>query len=409
MKPTGPIPPYFASTDDGQLMIGGQAAEELVAEGGGTPLFVYDNNIIGGQIAAFRAAMPDGIALYYSVTANPYEELLRFIGKYVEGFRVVSGGEIDLLKRAGLHGIPMTFAGPGKRDEEIAHGIAAGATISIESEAEAKRAILAAEQLGIRPKVAVRVTPPFAFENGKLTIGARPSPFGIDAERVPAIVQGLIEADADWRGLHVFAAKQWLDAEALIDAHKAIVACAGEIADVIGRPIPELNLGGGFDVPIYAGEEPLDLYELATALHHTLCNAPEMLATTRVSLELGRWLVAESGVYLTRILDRTDSCGTTFLTTDGGGHHFLSATGCLLERGSGNYPIAVASRAGSGPEEQVTVTGCLATPNDVFGEEVMLPQADVGDLIAVFCAGAHALSASPQGWESRPRPGELLV
>src|SRR3982751_3901741 len=205
MKPTGPIPPHFSASEDGQLMIGGQPVDELIAEAGGTPLFVYDNNIIGGQIAAVRAGMPDGLALYYSVSANPYEPLLNFIGRYVEGFRVVSRGELDRLKRAELAGIPMTFAGPGKGDDELQAGIAAGATISVESEGEAQRAILAAEHRGVRPKIAVRVNPPFAIENGKVTMGARPSPFGIDARRVPAVVHGLIEAGVDWRGLHIFA------------------------------------------------------------------------------------------------------------------------------------------------------------------------------------------------------------
>src|SRR5205085_8928267 len=167
MKPSGPIPPYFSAADDGQLMIGGRPAEELVAEAGGTPLFVYDNNIVGGQIAALKAAMPDGLALYYSVTANPYEPLLNFIGRYVEGFRVVSRGELEHLKRAGLAGIGMTFAGPGKRDDELEAGIAAGATISVESEGEAERAIRAGERAGIRPRLAVRVNPPFSIESGE--------------------------------------------------------------------------------------------------------------------------------------------------------------------------------------------------------------------------------------------------
>ena len=299
MKPIGPIPPHFSASDDGQLMIGGRSAEELVEEAGGTPLFAYDNNIIGGQIAQLRAAMPDGLALYYSVSANPWEELLTFLGRYVDGFRVVSRGELEHLKRAELAGIPMTFAGPGKRDDELEAGIAAGATISVESEDEAGRAIQAAERLGIRPRLAVRVNPPLAIEGGRVTMGARPSPFGIDAERVPSLVQGLIEADADWRGLHMFLGTQCLDTEALIEAHRAIIASAGEIADSIGSPIPELNLGGGFDIPCFDGDQPLDLYRMSDALHKTLIAGPELLATTRISLELGRWLVGEAGVYLT--------------------------------------------------------------------------------------------------------------
>jgi diaminopimelate decarboxylase len=409
MKPSGPIPPYFSAAPNGELQIGNIPVEELIAEAGGTPLFVYDNNIIGGQIARLRAAMPDGLAVYFAVTANPSEELLSFIGRYIDGFRVVSRGELERLKGAGLAGIPITFAGPGKRDDELEAGIAAGATISVESEGEARRAILAGERAGIRPKLAVRVNPPFSMENGKISLGARPSPFGIDAERVPALVKGLIEADIDWRGLHLFAAVQCLDDSALIEAHKLIIACAGEIAEQLAMPLPELNLGGGFDIPCFDGEEPLDVYRMAAALQETLCSGPELLATTRLSLELGRWIVAEAGVYLTRILDRTESCGETFLTTDGGGQHLLRATGCLQERAHGNYPIAVATRFMAPAEEQVTVTGCLATPHDVLGDQVMLPRAEPGDLIAVFAAGAYGLTASPQAWESRPAAREMVV
>jgi diaminopimelate decarboxylase len=409
VKPTGPIPPHFAAAPDGQLLVGGYPAEELVADAGGTPLFVYDNNIVGAQIARFRAAMPDGIALYYSVTANPYEPLLEFLGRYIDGFRVVSLGELKRLQTARLDGIPMSFAGPGKLDSELAAGIKAGATISIESEGEAARAIQAAEKAGVRPKMTVRVTPPFGIEDGCVTLGSRPSPFGVDADRVPALVLGLIEAEVDWRGLHMFAGAQCLDASALAEVHRATIDHAGDIAEAIGRPIPELNLGSGFDIACRPGDEPLDIDSVATSLNQTLCNGPPLLATTRFTIELGRWLVGESGVYLTRVIDRTESCGHTFLTTDGGGHHLIGATGSLGERGLSNFPIALAGRFGEPVDEEVTVTGCLCTPFDVLGDSVGLPRAEVGDLVAVFCAGAYSLSASPQAWESRPLAREMLV
>lgn len=409
MKPTGPIPPYFSASDDGQLLIGGCPAEELVAEAGGTPLFVYDNNIVGSQVARFKGAMADGIALHYSVTANPYEPLLEFLGRYVDGFRIVSVGELKRLQAAKLAGIPMNFAGPGKLDLELQAAVKAGATISVESEGEAARAIAAAERVGTQPKISVRVTPHFAIEGGSVTLACFASPFGVDAERVPDLVRGLIEAGVDWRGLHMFSGAQCLDAHALAEVHRLTVGHAGEIAEKIGLPMPELNLGSGFDIACRPGDEPLDIDRVAAALTQTVCNAPTLLATTRYTIELGRWLVGECGVYLSRVIDRTESCGQTFLTTDGGGHHLIGATGSLGERGRANYPIAVANRFGAPAEEEVNVTGCLCTPFDVLGDEVGLPRAEVGDLIAVFCAGAYSLSASPQAWESRPMAREMLV
>ena len=409
MKPAGPIPPHFSADDAGQLLIGGTPAEELAAEAGGTPLFVYDNNIVGAQIARFKGAMADGIALHYSVTANPYEPLLEFLGRYVDGFRIVSLGELKRLQQAKLAGIPMNFAGPGKLDVELEAAVAAGATISVESEGEAARAIRAAEKVGIQPRISVRVTPPFSIEAGSVTLVPAASPFGVDAERVPSLVLGLVEAGVDWRGLHMFAGSQCLDADALAEVHRVTVAHAGEIADAIGVPLPELNLGSGFDIACRPGDAPLDIDRVAIALNQTLCSAPSLLATTRFTIELGRWLVGECGVYLARVLDRTESCGQTFLTTDGGGHHLIGATGGLGERGIANFPIAVANRFGQPAEEEVTVTGCLCTPFDVLGDQVSLPRAEVGDLIAVFCAGAYGLSASPQAWESRPLAREMLV
>jgi diaminopimelate decarboxylase len=408
MKPSGPIPPYFAAGPERQLMIEGQSAEELVSEAGGTPLFVYDNNIVGRQVARFQAAMPSGLALYYAVTANPCEPLLSFLGRYVDGFRIVSAGELQHLKKAGLEGIPISFAGPGKRDEELEAAIGAGATISVESEAEAGRAIMAGERLGVQPRLAVRVTSP-ELHAGRIKPDMLPSPFGVDAEHAVSLIQGLIEAGVEWRGLHIFVGSQCLDADALIEIHKESIEIAGEIAHKLGTPVPELNLGGGFDIACFDGDESLDIDAVARALSETLCTAPDFLATTRYSMELGRWLVGEAGVYLTRVIDRKESAGRTFLVTDGGGHHFLSGTGPFAEAPRSNFPIAVASRFGAPAEEEVTVTGCLCTPFDVLGDEVMLPRAEPGDLIAVFCAGAYGPSASPQGLESRPAAFEIVV
>ncbi|HEV2596254.1 MAG TPA: pyridoxal-dependent decarboxylase, exosortase A system-associated, partial [Sphingomicrobium sp.] len=373
MKPVGPIPKNFISDENGQLLIGGSPAEEHVAKAGGTPLFVYDNNIVGAQIARFKGAMPDGISLFYSVTANPYQPLLEFLGRYIDGFRIVSLGELELLQEAKLAGIPMTFAGPGKRDVELEAAIRARATISIESEGEARRAIAAAEKVGIVPKISVRVTPPFTIEGGQVRLGGSASPFGVDAERVPALVSSLVEAGVDWRGLHMFAGARCLDADAICEVHRLTVSQAGEIAEAIGTPIAELNLGSGFDVACRPGDEPLDIDRVARRLSVTLCSSSPLLATTHFTIEPGCWLVGECGVYLTRIVDRTESFGRVYVTTDGGGHHLIGATGGLGERANANYPLALATRFAAPAEEEVTVTGCLCTPFDVLGDEVCLP------------------------------------
>ena len=405
MKAMGPVPAAFKA-ENGRLLIGGRTVDDLVNEAGGTPLFAYDKAIAGRQIARFRAAMPDGVALHYAVKANPYIPLLTFLAKYVDGFDVASAGELAVVADLGM---PLSFAGPGKSDEELETAIRSGVTINLESHGEAERALAICEREGLTPRLAVRVNPPFALKGAGMKMGGLASQFGVDHDRVGSLVRKIIDAGADWRGLHIFAGSQVLQAEALIEAQRATVALAARIADEAGAAPPEVNLGGGFGIAYFPGDEDLDVEHVGTELAETLRAAPEILSETKFAIELGRWLVGEAGVYLTRIVDRKESGGRTFLVTDGGLHHMLAASGNFGQLLRRNYPVAIASRFGLEPEEEVTITGCLCTPLDLLADQVMLSRAEVGDLVAIFCAGAYGLSASPQGFLGQPPAREILV
>jgi diaminopimelate decarboxylase len=408
MKAMGPIPGAFTGVK-GNLLVGGRPVDEVVAEAGGTPLFVYDRNVVERQVARFRIAMPDRLALHYAVKANPYGQLLTFLSKQIDGFDIASAGELDRLEVADAGLLPISFAGPGKRDAELERAVTAGLTINLESEGEAERALAIADRLGTRPKLAVRVNPPFALKGAGMKMGGLASPFGVDAERVPALVRRLIAAGADWRGLHIYAGSQSLNADAIVDAQRRTVALAAQIGQSAGQTPPELNLGGGFGIPYFAGDQPLDIDKIGSELTETVHRAPDLLADTRFAIELGRWLVGEAGVYLTRVVDRKQSGGRTFLITDGGLHHMLAASGNFGQLLRRNYPIAVANRFGLDAEEEVTITGCLCTPLDLLGDEVMLPRAEVGDLVAIFCAGAYGLTASPGDFLGQPSAREILI
>ncbi|MEO8142423.1 MAG: pyridoxal-dependent decarboxylase, exosortase A system-associated [Sphingomicrobium sp.] len=405
----GAIPTGFEANGDGVLAIGGSDVRALVEDAGGTPLFVYDNNLVGAKIALFRAALPDGLGLHYAVKANPYPPLLKWICQFVDGFDIASEGELAALEKVGAACIPLSFAGPGKTDRELARAVKVKATVSVESEGEAGRLLDIAGKLGIRPKIMVRVNPPFQLKGAGMKMGGAASPFGIDHERAADVVRGLVEAGADWRGLHIYPGSQCLDWAAIVEAQGASVALAGQIADEAGHEPPEVNLGGGFGIPYFAGEAPLDLYSMGQALGDMLAECPGPLCASRFTLELGRWLVGEAGVYLTRVTDRKDSRGETFLVTDGGLQHMLAASGNFGQLLRRNYPIAVATRFGSLAEEVVNVVGNLCTPLDIVGQQVELPRAEPGDLIAVFCAGAYGLSASPQAFLSQTHAREMMV
>lgn len=402
MKPTGPIPPDFAGQQ--RLTLGGRDFAELV-EGAGTPLFVYDYAVMADRVARLWAAFP-GIDLHYAIKANPFPPVVAAMASLVQGLDVASAGEMEralAVKSAAA----ISFAGPGKRDPELEAAIRAGVTLNLESEGEADRALAIGQRLGITPRLAVRVNPNFELKGSGMKMGGRASPFGVDAARVPALVQRIVAAGADWRGFHIFAGSQALDTAAIIETQATTLALAKRLAEEAGHAPPLVNLGGGFGIPYFAGDASVKVEHIGVALADAMTSLA--IPGACYALELGRWLVGESGVYLTRVVDRKESQGQVFLICDGGLHHQLAASGNFGTVVRRNYPIAVADRIGAEATETVNVVGPLCTPLDRLGDQVALPSADIGDVIAVFLAGAYGLSASPTAFLGHPLPAELLV
>ncbi len=409
MKPMGPVPRWF-SGEDGMLLIGGCGAASLAGEAGDTPLFVYDAAIIRKTIAALREAMPDCLHIHYAIKANPYAPLLAMMTGLVDGFDVASGGELDRALVAGMSAEVISFAGPGKRDNELRSAIMAGATINLESEGEAARALAIAEALGKTPRLAVRVNPDFDLKGSGMKMGGGAKPFGVDADRAAALAKHVIAGGADWRGWHIFAGSQALDAAAVIETQRETLALAAQLSDEVGATPPLVNLGGGFGVPYFPGDLPLDLKPIGLALEEALTLAPDILEESAFALELGRFLVAEAGVYLTRVVDVKQSHGERFAIVDGGLHHQLAASGNFGTVVRRNYPVAIANKFGVPPApEPVSIVGCLCTPLDRLADKVALPDIAVGDLVAIFLAGAYGASASPTAFLGHPAPAEMLL
>ncbi len=408
MKPLGPIPAGYSAID-GELAIGGRKASVLVEQAGGTPLFVYSADLIRARVAELRAALPRRVALHYAVKANPYRPVLELMSGLVDGFDIASGGELGMVRAAGVDPARVSFAGPGKRDTELEAAIAAGVTLNLESEGEADRALGIAGRLGIVPRLAIRVNPDFDLKGSGMKMGGGAKPFGIDAERVPALARRIIAAGADWRGFHIFAGSQALDAAAIADTQAQTLDLAARLAEEGGAALPHCNLGGGFGIPYFPGDTPVDLAAVGAALGERLEHLPAVLRDTAFCIELGRYLVGESGVYLCRIVDRKASHGELYLITDGGLHHQLAASGNFGTVVRRNYPVAIATRFGAEAEEEANVVGCLCTPLDRLADKGGFPRAEVGDLVAVFCAGAYGASASPASFLGQGPAAEMLV
>lgn len=396
-KPLGPIPAGYGAID-GELAIGGRTASELVAAAGETPLFVYSRELIDARVRQLREALPKRVGINYAIKANPHPDILTHMIALVDGFDIASSGELALTQAAGIDPARVSFAGPGKRDDELEAAIAAGVTLNCESAGEADRSLAIGQRLGKRPRIAIRVNPDFELKGSGMKMGGGAKPFGVDAEKVPALARKVIGEGAEWRGLHIFTGSQALSADAIIEAQANVLELADKLASEIGEHLPKLNMGGGFGIPYFPGDEPLDLARVGEALHQRVENLPEALADTELCLELGRYLVGKAGVYLCRVIDRKESHGTTFLVTDGGLHHQLAASGNFGTVVRRNYPVAIATRFDAPPEEIVNIVGCLCTPLDRLADLAHLPKADVGDLVAVFCAGAYGATASPENF-----------
>ena len=284
-----------------------------------------------------------------------------------------------------------------------------GVLINLESETEMETVASISEGQGIESRVAIRVNPDFELRASGLRMSGGSKPFGVDAERIPRMLSRLAELGLAFEGFHIFCGSQNLRAEYLNEAQQKTINLAVALSQSADVPVRVLNIGGGLGIPYFPGETALDLSAVGENLRALLPIARRSLPEARIVLELGRYLVGEAGIYVCRVVDRKESRGRTFLITDGGLHHHLTASGNLGTVIRRNFPVAIGNRMAGEPGETVDVVGCLCTPFDLLAEQVTLPRAEVGDLFVIFQSGAYGLSASPTAFLSHPAPPEVLV
>ena len=335
--------------------------------------------------------------------------VVQLLAGLVDGIDVASGGELATALDTPMPAARISFAGPGKREGELARAVAAGVLINVESGAQLEKTALASERLGVAARVAVRVNPDFALRRAGMRMGGGAQPFGVDAAQVPALLARIGELGLDFHGFHLFAGAQNLCAAALVDAQAHSVQLALQLADSAPGPLRTLNIGGGFGVPYFPGDQALDLAPVADGLQLQLDILNAAAPGVRLNLELGRYLVAEAGIYVCKVIERKLSHGQVFLVTDGGLHHHLAASGNFGQLIRKNYPVAIGNRLRGGAREVASVVGPLCTPLDLLADQMELARADEGDLVVVFQSGAYGLTASPTAFLGHPLPAEVLV
>ena len=401
------IHPPTAGSD---LLVGGVPVTRLAQRVGSTPFFAYDRSLLTQRVERLRAALPADLEISYAVKANPMPALVQHLSTVVDSLDVASGAEMRLALDTPLSSEMVSFAGPGKSVAELSQAVAAGVVVEVESPLEMDRITAAGDELGIRPVVALRMNPDFEVKGSGMRMGGGAQQFGVDVEEAPRLLKEMEARGLDLRGFHVFSGSQNLHAEILVEAQRRTVDLVLRMAGEMTAEPTYFNLGGGFGIPYYDKDRALDLDAVGRNLEDLMQSRMRpAFPEARVLLELGRYIVGEAGVYVTRVVDRKESRGTTFLVVDGGMHHQLAASGNFGQVIRRNYPIAVGNRMSQGPLETVQVVGCLCTPLDLLGDKVELPRCDVGDLVVLFQAGAYGYTASPTAFLSHPAPLEVLV
>jgi diaminopimelate decarboxylase len=391
------------------LLVGGRSVVDVVRDAGHTPLYVYDSSLIKTRVRHLRSMLPREVKIHYAMKANPLPGIVHLISSLVDGLDVASQGELDVAIRTNTPRAEISFAGPGKRQAEIDAAVTAGVVLNIESETELARVAAAAKRLSVRAKVAVRVNPAFELKSSGMRMSGGSKPFGIDSERVPGVLKGLSRLPIEFVGFHIFTGSQNLNADAICQAQSNSLDLALTLAADAPASPRFINIGGGFGIPLFRNDKPLDIAPIGSHLGALVRRLHESLPRSDLVIELGRYIVGEAGVYICEVVDRKVSRGQTYLITDGGMHHHLAASGNFGQAVRRDYPVLIGNRIRSDDMEPTTIVGPLCTPLDILADKMILPKAQIGDYVVVFQSGAYGFTASPRGFLSHPEPGEVLL
>ena len=403
---------FGGCSGDGEFAPAGVPVSQI-ARSYGTPFYLYHGEMISERIRRVREAL--GTEVSYSVKANPSLGVCQLIaGEGETGAEVASSGELTVARAAGFEPDTIVFAGPGKTDDELMMVVREGIFAdNVESLGEIERLAAIAKESGRRIGVGLRINPAAQLMGSGMRMGGTVGQFGIDqAELEEAIRKTLSHPELILRGIHVYTATQVFEVEPLLEHCRNILEIALETADRAGQSLQMIDFGGGFGVPYFEKMAEFDLQSFGEgfrALLHSYRSDPR-LEGCRYLFELGRYLVADAGVYVTRVVDVKQMRGKTFVVTDGGMNHHLTATGNMGQVFRKTYPLLNLTHMSGVPEEEgVAVAGPCCTPLDMFGSNIPLAQPEVGDLIGVFYSGAYGFSASNLGFLSHPAPAEVLL
>jgi diaminopimelate decarboxylase len=373
----------------------------------GTPLYVYDGDKILSQFQKLKSIIPEGFEIFYSMKANPLLGICQLFKDLNSSIEVASSGELYTALAAGFSPDKIIFTSPGKSYDELEYAVNEKIySINVESIAEAQIINQIAAKKNQQVNISIRINPDFDVPGSSIKMAGVPTQFGIDEINLSEVFDSLLLLpNLNIIGIHIYTGTQALSAQNILLSMEQIISLALELSENYKFPLKFLDIGGGFGIPYFRGESDLSLECLKEGFCQIWDKFKERLAQTQVAVESGRFLMAESGLYLVKVLYKKECKGSKFIVCDGGSNQHASSA-FLGRHIRSNFPMHVLHK--SALEEEVNVVGPLCTPTDILGQKVMLPAIVQGDVIAIEKSGAYGFTQSPGAFLSHPAPAEVI-
>lgn len=370
-----------------------------------TPFYLYDKAEIVAHVEKLKSTIFESAQLFYSMKANPEKLIIKCLLEQGCGVEVASLGEMKLAIEAGCNPVNIIFTGPGKEIDELEKAIEIGIyCINIENILEIDIISSIAARLQKDVNIGIRINPQNGT-TGKISMNGV-TQFGIGTAQVGEAIEHARKSDyVHLIGFQIYAGTQILNSDVISENVEQMIDIVFEMVDKYNLSIKYLNFGGGFGVPYFFNDKELDMKILHTNLQTIYEKCPKLAEVNRIVFESGRYIVAEAGVFVVKILYEKVVRGSKFLICDGGSN-FHSAAAFLGRFVRNNFPMH--SISDKTEEEKVTIVGNLCTPSDVIGQNVTIKKAVVGDLIVVEKSGAYGLSFSPSGFLRHRLPVEIM-
>ncbi|ALK32771.1 type III PLP-dependent enzyme [Burkholderia plantarii] len=379
--------------------------------------YLYDLDHLRRRAARLVAALPDGCELFYAVKANSDAPVLGALAGAVAGYEVASLGEIERVREA-VGAARIAFGGPGKTDRELRGALEHGVElIHVESELQLRRLDAVAREHGSRARVLLRVNPkPFAADDGgpgatgTLTMGGRPTQFGIDEDEVPALIALAASLPGvQLVGLHLHALSNNLDAASHLALMRHYLTLATALRERHGLVLETLNVGGGIGVDYANPDREFDWPLFCRGLRALLADTA---AGCRIVFECGRFVAADCGCYVTEVIDLKRNHGRHFAVLRGGTHHFRLPASWQHDHPFFVVPNEAWPYTFARPQledGELSLCGELCTPKDVLAAHARVARLRVGDRIVFRLAGAYGWHISHHDFLSHPHPERIYL